>query len=324
MIDINRLNPATYCILVLWLSGSLSTSKIAEIMRIDETAVKAATRDKSNGGVLPKSRQFMTRGERQDLLQYLRHYRMDRGRFDKGDFFTAVPIKREPEEPIEMPDIRTKAGKKRLRELAHEAQIMRNADLKEAAEPQDGGNTRRGVNAYPLEWLYKERLLRDPDDIVVKGELDRFSSEMRRYECGFRLRKYLEEAQLSGFKEINLERAGAASSAVSIPERFVAARSAVEAIRSMMAVREFDSIVSVIQYDEFIWDSVSDQDGRDAIMESIRKALDIVALFIGMMETKAFESRWSTAPAIAKGKTRDEVRESVRTARKIIQEGARQ
>ncbi len=322
MIDTNRLDATTYCIIVLWLSGKFTTSQIVETMRVSEGTVKSACRDKQRGGHLPRSRQFMTRGERQDLLNHLRHNRLDGGLFNRGDVFSAVKVKGEPDEPIEIPDASTKAGKKAMRELAREAQMIAAAERKEEAEDKEGHFPKRGIHASPLEWLDFNRLLRDPEDVTNKSP-EKFSEEMRRFESGLRLRKYLEEAQLSGFKEINLERAGGGSRGVSIPERFVAARSAVEAIQSMMAKGDYGRVVSVVLHDEFIWDAAADKDNRNILLETIRRALDVVSLYIGMMESKSFEDRWGFVPDVRKQRSREDVREAVVTAREVIQEGFR-
>lgn len=323
MIDIHRLNPTTYCCLVLWLNGSYSTSKIVENLRTTDGVVKSACKDKSQGGLLPKRRQFMTRGERQELLDYLRHYRLDGGLFNSRWFFTAQRITGEPLEPVDIPDVQTKAGRKRIRELAHEAQMARNAELKEKEEDRDG-HARRGINADPLNWLQREKLLRDPEDVADKSP-DRFSSEMRRHECGLRFRQFMEDADLSGFKEVSLEMAGKGTGAgMSIPERFMVARSATEALHAMMGDTTYRLAVAVIHHDEFVWDEVATKAGRDIFMEDIRRSLDVVALFIGMMTPLAFRDRWGDAPEILKAKSRDEARDASRAAREIISEGARQ
>lgn len=324
MIDTQRLNEAAYCVLVLWLTGRYTTKEIAQALKVEVTAVKAIYRVKDQGGFMPKPRQFMTRNERQEALDYLRHYRMDNGRFAQDFFFTAAQVKNEPEEPIELGDPTTKAGKKQIKALAHEAQMLRNVEARERSEAAEGRNSRRGINADPLSWLYREKLLRDPEDTAVKGSLEKFSSEMRRHECGLRLRKYLEEGQLGGFKEISLERSGGGSVGVSIPERFVAARSALEAMRGMMTHTEYEQIVLVVHHDEFIWDTVSSKIARSLVLEDLRRALDVVALYIGMMESRAFEERWNRVPDIRRGKSRDEARDAVRLAREIIQQGVRQ
>lgn len=323
MIDVNRLNPTTFCTLVLWLNGSFTTSMIVEQLRTTEGTVKAVCKEKGQGGYLPKRRKFMTRGERQELLSYLKHYRMDGGKFNNGFIFTAQPIVGEPEEPISPPDPKTKEGKKQLRELAHEAQMVRNAELREKIENQEG-YARRGINADPLNWLQREKLLRDPDDVANKSP-DRFSEEMRRHECGLRFRQYLEDAELSGFKEVSLELAGKGGGAgMSIPERFMIARSATESLQIMMGDAIYRKAVAVIHYDDFIWDEIPTKDGRDMMLEDIRRALDTVALFIGMMVSKDFEARWGSAPEILKAKSRDEARETARMAKELIREGVRQ
>jgi hypothetical protein len=304
------------------LSGRFTTSQIVEALRVSDGTVKSVCRDKARGGLMPKNRAFMTRGERQELLSYLRHYRLDGGLFNRGDVFTAVKVKGELEEPTEVPDPKSKAGKKALRELAHEAQLLRTVELRESVEDLDGHFPKRGPDAYPLEWLYKERLLRDPENISFqKHQTD--SEEMRRHEAGLRLRRYLEEAQLGGFKEINLERAGGSSRGVSIPERFVAARSAVESIQQMMAKGDYGRIVAVVHHDDFIWDMAADRESRKVILETIRRALDTVSLFIGMMEEKAFENRWKFIPEVYRQRSREDVREAVVTARDIIRSGER-
>lgn len=326
MIDINRLNQTTYCAIVLWLSGRFSTSQIVAALGVSEGIVKAACKDKAEGGHLPKRRTFLTRGERQALLDRLRHYRMDSGRFDNPIFFTAQRIPHEPEEPVDIPDPKSKEGKKRIRELAHENLMMRNAELRELEEPQLG-TAPRGTDAAPLEWLNKERLLRDPVDVVRKGDLDRFSSEMRRYEAGVRLRGYFEGAELNGFKEVDLGKVGGGSGGMSIPERFIVARSALEAIQSMMGAGDYSTIVRVVREDEFVWDPISSKVGRELVLEDIRRALDVVALFIGMMDEKSFEARWAFVPDVdaakKKAKSREDARDVVRTAREIILEGIR-
>jgi hypothetical protein len=265
----------------------------------------------------------MTRGERQELLNHLRHNRLDGGLFNRGDVFSAVKVKGEPDEPIEIPDASTKAGKKAMRELAREAQMIAVAERKEAAEDKEGHFPNRGVHASPLEWLDFNRLLRDPEDVTNKSP-EKFSEEMRRFESGLRLRKYLEDAQLGGFKEVNMETGGGGGMGMSIPERFVAARSALESIQSMMAKGDYGRIVAVVHRDEFIWDAAADKDSRNVLLETIRRALDAVALFIGMMTTDAFEARWGYSPDVHRQRSRDEIRESIRTAREIIQEGVRQ
>lgn len=314
MIDIHKLNPTTFCIVVLWLNGSFSTSMIATQLRTTEGAVKAAYRAKNEGGFLPRRRSFMTRGERQQLLNYLKHYRLDNGLFNRGDVFTAHPISGEPEDEVAATE---KMTKRQLRELAREAQDV----VVRAERERKDGFAARGVDADPLNWLEREKLLRDPEDVSNKKP-ERFSEEMRRHECGLRFRKFLEDAELSGFKEVSLELAGKGGSlGVSIPERFIAARSATEALQTMMGDVTYLQAVAVIHHGEFIWDEISTKIGRDIVFEDIRRALDTVALFVGMMGASDFESRWGAAPEILKAKSRDEARDTVRTAREIIREG---
>jgi hypothetical protein len=147
---------------------------------------------------------------------------------------------------------------------------------------------------------------------------------MRRFESGLRLRKYLEDAQLGGFKEVNMETGGGGGMGMSIPERFVAARSALESIQSMMARGDYGRIVAVVQHDDFIWDTAADRESRNVVLESLRRALDTVSLFIGMTEEKSFESRWGYIPDVPRKRSRESVRDAIRTAREIIREGVRQ
>lgn len=316
MIDIHRLNPTTYCALVLFLNGSFSTSQIVERLRTTEGTVKAVCKEKGQGGFLPRRRAFMTRGERQELLTYLKHYRLDGGIFKDMGIFTANPISGEPEDEIEAAE---KLTKRQLRELAREAQDV----VSRAEKEKDRGYAPRGISADPLNWLDREKLLRDPEDVSNKSP-ERFSAEMRRHECGLRFRQYLEDSELSGFKEVSLELGGhGAGAGVSIPERFIAARSATESLQLMMGDVTYRQAVAIIHLDQFIWDAIPSKAGRDMILEDLRRALDVVALFIGMMGTKDFEARWGAAPEILKAKTREEARDTVRAAREIIQEGVR-
>lgn len=331
MIDVNRLNPATYCALVLWLQGSFPTKMIADALRLTPAMVRATCRERSKGGFLPKPRKFMTRGERQVLLTHLKHYRMDEGllsrirnlRMEKGaigDLFLASPIVDEPDEPVELPDTSTKTGKKKLRA---EAQQLKSVEQREKVESEDG-YADRGVSADPLNWLDRERLLRDPEDVANKSPL-RFSVEMRRHECGLRFRQIMENAQLSGFKELSLEKAGqGGGQGVSIPEKFLLAISSAESLRLMMGDTTFRLAVAVVHEDRFIWDDVPSKRARDFIFEDIRRALDVVALFIGMMSEKEFADRWGSVPQVLKARSRDEVRQTVRTAREVIRQGSRQ
>ncbi len=317
MIDINRLNPTTFCIVVLWLQGSLSTSKIASILGVTDGEVRAATREKDRGGFLPKSRQFMTRGERQECLWRLRLYRMDGGRFDRGDFFTAVPIKHEPEEPVEIPDVSTRAGKRKIRELAHEAQKITHVVQREAAEAELG-MAPRGAVGTPFRWLEKEGILSDAHFTPDEHRM----SEMERRTHAERIAEIFDVAQLSGIKEISMERVGSASLGMSLPERYVMARSALDSIDTIDK-----SVVPllrrILQEDDFVWASLSSKGEREAMFETIRRATDVAGLVVGRLSATQFKNRWGELVIIPKPRNRDEVRDAVRTAKELIREGAR-
>lgn len=79
LIDVARLDAEKFMAVVLWLHG-LSTRQIAGALKILEGAAQHPTRERRNGGYLPRSRKDMTRQERQMHLDYLKANRRDEGK----------------------------------------------------------------------------------------------------------------------------------------------------------------------------------------------------------------------------------------------------
>lgn len=336
MIDITKLDEVTFSILVLWLNGAFSTGEIAKAIEVTLPKVKATVRAKEVGGHMPAPRADMTQKERQDLLNYLKENRIDDGRL-KYDWcfvaskmsrkvspirYTPPPVAEKPAAVVERkepePDPNTREGRKEIRRRKREESWRAE---REKVERERGGGT-RGIEASPLEWLYDARLLADPTDVARKSR-DKTSSEMRRYEGGSRLRGYLEDAQIGGFKEVSMEVA-TGGMGIAIQERFVMAQSALRAVQSMANERDYTQLVAVVFHDEFVWKDIPSKIAKDFIYEEIRRGLDIVALYLGMMPADAFQARWGYAPELKRGKSREEVRATIWQARELIKDGVRQ
>lgn len=312
-IDTSKLDQVSYSILVLWLNGAFSTSEIAMAVEVTEAKVRGVYRSREKGGKMPKSREEMSRDERQELLAELKDNRLDRGILKPWCFVAA--------------DLHASAssrqGRRELHKQRQDAERLKDSVRERQAAREAGGNRRRGVESSPLEWLYKARHLSDPEE-TVKTSLDKSSSEMRRYEAGCRFRKMMEDAQIGGIKEVSLE-VSAGGTGIAIQERFIMAQSALRAIQEIVPAQDYVQLEAVVFHDEFIWDdSDAGKIARDVLYEEIRRGLDAIALYLGMMPEEAFRIRWGYMPVIVRGKSREEAREAVREANELIRTGTRQ
>lgn len=330
MIEISKMDEVTFCILVLWLNGCFTTSEISTAAQVTTGRVKSVVRCRAQGGLMPRPRDELSLAERQEILTFMKDTRVDDKRIDNGRLkhdwcFVASELKQRPRrmkpELPPAPDPSTREGRKQIQKRRkEEARLAKIAEERRLAREM-GGNTLRGKDGDPLESLYKGGLLSDPPD-VAQTSAGRMSAQMRRYEAGTRFQKFMQDSQIGGFKEINME-VSTGGSGMPIQERFMVAQSSVRAIRAMMRDTEFMQIELIAFYGDFTWTRIPSKIARQLALEEIRRGLDVVALFLLMMSEKAFEDRWGAVPRIERAHTRSSARAAAQEARELIAEGGR-
>jgi len=309
--DYGKLDRESYSILVLWLSG-MQTDLIASVAEVTSGKVRGITRSREAGGRMPKPRDEMSKEERQALLDDLKGFRLD-GDFLKPFCFTAHDLK---------PSQSTRQGRKEATSF-RKACGMLLADLEDRKRRRsEGGAERRGDRAHAMLFLERSKLLDDPVD-KQDNSRERTSPIMRRRLVGEWLRKLLEDAQLSGFKEVNME-VSSGGLGMPIVERFVAAQAELRGLQAIIPEELYTAVLVPVVFDDaFVWE-VPSRESRRIILEDLRRGLDLASLYHGTLSRESYRIRWDEeAPIIEKRKTRDEARETVRAARELIQEGQR-
>jgi hypothetical protein len=142
------------------------------------------------------------------------------------------------------------------------------------------------VNTAPLEFLYFSRLLATRDDPA--------NAESIRYDVACRVRRLLEQAQVSGLQAQNLN--GGGGGAGQVRKRPISEQKAqfileLVELRRAIPMRELRLIEDVIYLDKWVWDGRTRKRRAD-ILESVRKALDRAALYFERMSHRDFLMRW--------------------------------
>ena len=339
-IDIQKLSPLDFCIVVTWIQGK-TTGQIFRILGKKSGKTEAAIRGVINKKINAK-RAVMTTQERQKILDDLKANRIDEMRLP-DELFIAEPVKspigkncgvgplsayRKPKpKPVEEappgPMTRTeKRNAKKVKRLADEKRA-RELEMEQTMREQ-GGNSVRGLYATPLEMMSATGMLADPNS-VRKGSVAKSTEELRRTDAGLMFRTVLEESQLGGLKSQNFDATGGGSGGLgmAIPARIFEARSKIDALKKMMATEDFRALESLLLKDVFIWEKVESKIAKGIVLEDIRRGLDAIAVFQNLLTPQDFKFRWGYFPVAGRTKTKQQARGQAKAAREIIETAQR-
>lgn len=265
-----------------------------------------------------KSRQDMTLAERQKLLDQLKADRLDGGAL-RDEWFVAEPL--QPGQRVSgLDDINEPvSAKKKQAEIKAERAAARQAQA-EARERQAGGAA-RGEEAAAFEWLNGRRILADPASKVSR---DSDGSGVRRFAAGQSLRHYMDGARVGGMNSVDWGGLSGGSGA----GKTIAAHK-LECIHALGAIKQgirsvdglgVELIEAVVDRDEFVFHRVPGGPERAEVYERIRKALDVVAVFEGMMTAASFADRWGQEIRIGEGMDWEDAAAVARQARYLVRD----
>lgn len=295
-----ELGPKTFVVTVLWIAG-WTTARIA--------AASGRTGGSIRGIVsrcLVKPRDFLTLEERQNILDELAATRLDHrpggGYVLKAYHFTAVEIPisplanraTAPAAPLPEPNLRTRAGRKEALRRKREAQRQLAIEAEKQSEKERGGAWKRGVEGSALEHLYQMLLLSDGEEKAVDAKQAKsLASKDRRKEAGLALRGYIDGCRIGAMSSVDFEREVAGGGVgLAIPAHRLECISALGAIKKMMPERDYLLVEGIVDRDEFPWRDIPSKTGKAFLYEAVRRALDVVAVFLGLMAKDTFADRW--------------------------------
>jgi hypothetical protein len=221
----------------------------------------------------------------------------------KDDWFIAQPlaqaqsVDRDRMFPrVEKPAAPAPLSKK---QAAKAAEASARRDAKAKIERERGLATARGVDGAAFEWLNARRVLVDPESRSVRGA-DSDGSGTRRLAAGLKLRSYFDGCRVGELSSVDFERSGGGGdgSGQSVTAYRLECIHAIGAIRRAVESVEtgaFRVVEAVVDRDEFVFHNVGGKD-RAACYETIRMGLDVVGVYIGMMDVRAFALRWNAHP----------------------------
>lgn len=329
-----------FCVSVLWMHG-WSAGQIAAYTRQSRKAIDSAV-----------ERRFQTpRGEltdtaRQMLLDELRAKRNDNGVL-VSTLFIALPLKAAQlkRRPSQLLSERTK-----LREIAAaptstkpDGPMSRRAARK--AKQQDAERKKQRENGHaprllaPFEHLCAKGFLTDQDDVGPLKDLG--SSGRRRQEAGLKLRHYIVGTQVSGLKSLDYEGASGGGNMGLPPSAFkLFCVDAMGALRSMMSEADMARLEKIVAHDEYIWEAIRVRvtavdrsvdrvawakardklvsKARDYLFEDIRRSLDVIAVYEGLLSTEGFRARWGYHLSIARKPSRVDAIDRAKQAAELV------
>lgn len=328
----SELTPIEYCVAVLWMHGE-SSGRIARAVNW--------TRDKVRGFVWrhfdERPRGTFTIEERQAYLDAAADTRVDNGRLRKEHFVAKKTVemflkeKEKPAEP-EQPDLNTRAGRRRAREIKREQAMAAEKERRAQEARQAGHATARGrtpgskemTRSSALEFLFDHHLLRDRDQAgQATARETGLPEEQRRFEAGLRLRAWAQGAQTADLGAIDYERATMGSSG-GAPLGLAAFRlhciQSLNSIRAVMGPRDFSRLRAIVEGDEFLWDRLPPGSrARGAVFEAVRKWLDAVGVHESLMTPETYADRWAESlPEFAHPK-REVARRGADALREILE-----
>ncbi|WP_192242878.1 hypothetical protein [Mesorhizobium silamurunense] len=296
-----ELGPKTYVVCVLWIAGWT-------IARI------AAGSGRTGGSIrgivnrcLVKPRDSLAIEERQNILDELAAIRQDHrpdggGWILKDSHFVAVELPPAPAgrvstasaAPLPEPNMRTRAGRKEAIRRKKEAARQEAIAAEKRRDKERGGAWKRGVDGSALEHLYLTLLLSDEEEKTVDAKQAKsLASKDRRKEAGLALRGYIDGCRVGGMSSVDFEREVAGGGAgLAIPAHRLECISALGAIKKMMPDRDYLLIEGIVDRDEFPWRDVPSKTAKSFLYEAIRRSLDVVAVFQGLMAKDTFADRW--------------------------------
>lgn len=195
----------------------------------------------------------------------------------------------------DIPDPSNIQGRKAVRDIERRAAQRRKRE-REAKELRElGGAARR---PRPLEYLYARRMLADGKAMST----ERHSEEMRRYEAGERLQRYIDGARIATLGALDMEKASmghGGPKAMTLSGYRLYCAQTLGAVRSMMSRSDYLGLEAVLDRDQFTWEAWPEKSARRAAeLERIRRLLDVVAVYEKLMSSDAFADRWGAPPSI--------------------------
>lgn len=191
--------------------------------------------------------------------------------------------------PADIPDPGTVKGRREVREMERRAAAKRDKEEQDRMAREAGGATRR---ERPLEYLFWRRMLADGN----AAGMEKLSEEMRRYEAGERLQRYIVGARLSALGAIDMERAsmgGGSPVAMTPTAHKLFCVQSIGRIRGMMSTTDYLMLEAVLDQDVFLWErEPPNSRARSRVLDSLRRLLDVVAVYESLMATDSFKDRW--------------------------------
>lgn len=150
------------------------------------------------------------------------------------------------------------------------------------------------INSAPFEWLRQTRRLSSREDAP--------GSEMARVAAGEEFRSVVEGASVSLVRSVDWSAVSSSGFGPKSPtdHKFDCMKKA-QRWRDLMGGHGlFELLESVIVYDRF--DAILDKDRKIVpnAIESVRVALDIIALDLSLITARAFRARWSFLPSVSR------------------------
>lgn len=201
----------------------------------------------------------------------------------------------------DIPDPGSIQGRKVVRDIERRAAQRRKREREAREQRELGGAERR---PRPLEYLFMRRMLADGKAMST----ERHSEEMRRYEAGERLQRYIDGARIATLGALDMEKATMGHSgpkAMTLSGYRLYCAQTLGAVRSMMPRPDYLALEAVLDRDQFTWEAWPEKSaGRTTELERIRRLLDVVAVYENLMAADAFADRWGDTLPIPEVPTR--------------------
>ncbi|WPE19896.1 hypothetical protein [Shinella zoogloeoides] len=328
MIDLEKITPLEFCILVMWMHG-WTISKIH--LSIAKRHGKTANGVRGIINKLEKRRQELTREERQAVLDGWRAARIDDGMLPEA-YFKATSLASDQKgkkvvaettkiaKAVESPpDPKTRAGRAELKRRKKEEK-RRQALAEEEAKRRSEGLAPRGMMAEPLAFLAGSGALDEPGE--KKGGIRALSRDRRR-EAGERLRAMLVSAYGSGLKTANYEAVGGGGgTGVAIHAAVAENLANIAQIKAMLSPEEFERLDKMLRLDLFVW-QMQGELSEEPLIDEIRRLLDVLSVHFDFISLRYFRERWGATiemPNVGRSNSR----QANRAARDMLEKAQRQ
>lgn len=308
-----------YCIRVLWFHGMAGAS-IAKYLAVARPMVSSFIHRN-----VTDHRDEMSMESRQAMLTMLAGSRQDNDVLRPYHFIPLKLKQIQRKAAVNVPVVdntrKARAEIKRRKKAALEAAEKAARDQKRREE---GLATKRGISASALETMAQTGLLWDSAKQVNNLLKDKTSSAGRRLEAGMQFRHYREGSSIAAMGSVDYERPSGGGQGLPLAAYKLQCIHAMGAIRGMMVNAEFLALEAVVERDEFIWEGfpAGSQERSDAV-ERIKQALDIVAVYQGLMDRAGFAERWNRALPEVKDLSWEDAIELKRAAAGVLADGLR-